>query len=920
MMPTAVFKNGRYLVPEVVQTSAMDCGPASLKALLDGFGISVSYGRLREACQTEVDGTSIDTLEEVAVQLGLEATQTLVPVDHVLLPEAQVLPAIAVVRLPNGQTHFLVLWRKHGQFVQVMDPATGRRWPASEKLLNELYVHGMPVPAAAWRAWAGTDGLLKPLRSRLQKLGMPSATCEQLIRETLADENWRPIACLDGATRQVESLIKSGGLRRGEHAAGVVESIFRQTLEPDADSFLMPPSYWCAQPAPPGPNGEEMLFVQGAVVVKATKRKGMLLPSDEPIGPEAPKNEPQLPDELVAALKEPPTRPTRELFKFLKADGLLAPLMIALTSGIAAAAVVLEALIFRGFLEMGTVFNLSQQRLLAVGAILVFVMLLLCLEWPLMLAIMRLGRHLEARLRVAFLKKIPRLSDRYFHSRLTSDMAERSHSVQILRGLPGIGAQLLRSVFSLVFTMVGIIWLDPGCAPLAILAAIASVALPMMLQPYLAQRDLRLRTHMGAISRFYLDALLGLIPIRAHRAERAVRREHESLLVEWTRAGLGVQRAAVTTQGLLSLVSFSLVAWLLFDHLARTAEIGGMLLLVYWALNLPNLGQQVTAFARQYPAHRNITLRLLEPLGALEESEATPKSSSPEKAKTVSTSVSPKKPASSRLGVSIAMRNVTVRAGGHEILRNVRLDIEPGTHVAIVGESGAGKSSLVGLLLGWHKASSGTVLVDNALLSGELLSRLRGETAWVDPAIHLWNRSLMDNLHYGIHDDTSSRFGHIVRQADLLSVLEAMPDGFQTSLGEGGAFVSGGEGQRVRLGRAMLRADARLAVLDEPFRGLDRERRRCLLKRARQWWKDATLFCVTHDIAETLDFDLVIVIDKGQVIEAGLPETLAARASSRYRAMLDAEEEVRTGLWSSVDWRRLWLDKGRLAENPEAVN
>ena len=77
----------RFLAPEVVQTSAMDCGPASLKCLLEGFGIPVSYGRLREACQTDVDGTSIDTIEEVAGQLGLEAEQVMVPDDHLLLPE-----------------------------------------------------------------------------------------------------------------------------------------------------------------------------------------------------------------------------------------------------------------------------------------------------------------------------------------------------------------------------------------------------------------------------------------------------------------------------------------------------------------------------------------------------------------------------------------------------------------------------------------------------------------------------------------------------------------------------------------------------------------------------------------------------------------------------------------------------------------
>ena len=82
----------RLLVPEVVQISAMDCGPASLKCLLEGYGISVSYGRLREACQTDVDGTSINTMEEVAVQLGLVAEQIMLPVDHLLLPETRALP------------------------------------------------------------------------------------------------------------------------------------------------------------------------------------------------------------------------------------------------------------------------------------------------------------------------------------------------------------------------------------------------------------------------------------------------------------------------------------------------------------------------------------------------------------------------------------------------------------------------------------------------------------------------------------------------------------------------------------------------------------------------------------------------------------------------------------------------------------
>ena len=152
-MTTAIPRHRRRSwVPEVVQTSAMDCGPAALTSLLEGFGLSVSYGRLREACQTDVDGTSIDTVEAIIVQLGLDAEQILVPVDHLLVPEAMALPAIVVVRRPNGATHFVVAWRRHGRVMQIMDPGTGRRWPTCRRFLDELYVHTQTLPAAAWRA------------------------------------------------------------------------------------------------------------------------------------------------------------------------------------------------------------------------------------------------------------------------------------------------------------------------------------------------------------------------------------------------------------------------------------------------------------------------------------------------------------------------------------------------------------------------------------------------------------------------------------------------------------------------------------------------------------------------------------------------------------------------------------------------
>jgi ABC-type multidrug transport system fused ATPase/permease subunit len=546
-------------------------------------------------------------------------------------------------------------------------------------------------------------------------------------------------------------------------------------------------------------------------------------------------------------------------------------------------------------------------------ALLVFLAALTLLELPIASGILRIGRHLEARLRTTFLEKIPRLGDRYFHSRLTSDMAERSHSTHRLRLLPGLGGQLLRSVFELIVTVAGIIWLDPLLAVPVLIAASLAVGLPLIAQPMFAERDLRMRSQTGALSRFYLDALLGLVPVLTHRAERSLRREHESLLVEWAHAAFGLLRAILWLEAVQWLTGFGLAAWLMLDHISRAGEAGGALLLVYWALNLPGLGEEIVQVARQYPSYRNVTLRLLEPLGALEDESTAPKSPGEASPESLANEFeSAPQTVDRSVGVAIELANVNVHAAGHTILEEINLKIEPGDHVAIVGPSGAGKSSLLGLLLGWYRPAEGSVVVDGASLEGAHLDRLRERTAWVDPAVHLWNRSLFSNLCYGNPDAVPT--AALLEQSNLRQLLEELPDGLQTDLGESGGLVSGGEGQRVRLGRALLKRGVRLALLDEPFRGLDRHQRRELLARARRHWDRTTLLCVTHDVGETMGFPRVLVIENGHIVEDGNPEELARQADSRYRALVEAEEGVREGSWSSGDWRHLRMEDGRLTE------
>jgi ABC-type bacteriocin/lantibiotic exporter with double-glycine peptidase domain len=896
----------RLIIPEVVQTSAMDCGPAALKCLLEGFGIPVSYGRLREACQTDVDGTSIDTLEEVAVRLGLDAEQVMVPPDFVLSEDAGALPSIAVAALPDRRTHFVVAWRRHGGLVQLMDPGTGRRWPSCDQFLSSLHVHTQLVEVSVWRDWATSESFLQPLQRKLTGLGLLHADAIRLLATAVADSRWHSLAALEASARTVESIVGCGGLHRGVETARIVERLYERALsEAGKSAAVIPSQHWSLRPGPPGAGGQERIFFRGAVLVRA---KGRLRPADISMVGQNP-TDTRLTPRLTVALNEPPPRPGRALLQFLEKDGARAPVVIGALL-LAAIGVMVEAVLYRSFLDLADELDLAGSGLLAVGAFMFLGAALLGLELGTTACLLGVGRRLECRLRMAFLKKIPRLGDRYFHSRLNSDMAERSHGLHRIRILPHLGGSLFRSTFELILTTAGIILLDPGSAPLAIVTALAAVTLPVVVQPMLYERDMAVQNHGASLSRYYLDALLGLVPLRTHRAERALRREHADSLRTWRRASFRLQRLVVSWQGLQSLICFGLACWLVADHVARVRELGSVLLLVYWALNLPFLGQETAQVAWQYPAYRNLTVRLLELLEAPEDAEVEPPPSNCVESEGTSVTAN-------TAGASIHLDNVSVQLSGHSVLKDIRVAMPAGSHLAIVGSSGAGKSSLVGTLLGWHRPASGRVLVDGMRLDGNHLQQIRQATAWLDPAVQIWNRSLLENLRYGSADCLST--WATLEAAELHELLQKLPDGLQTVLGESGALVSGGEGQRIRLARALLRANVRLVILDEPFRGLDRQQRRVLLDRCRQHWRDATLLCVTHDLGETLSFPRVLVMEEGRVVEDGAPKDLARQANSHYRNMLLAEEDVLENMWSSAIWQHLRLDRGQLTRSEQAV-
>jgi len=849
----------RLLIPEVIQTSAMDCGPAALKALFGGFDQYLSYGRLREACQTDVDGTSIDTLEEVARRLGLDVEQRMMPRDLVLSESAACVPAIIVTRLPDGATHFVVVWRAQGALVQVMDPAGGRIWLPRERFLDSLYIHEQPVPRAAWDEWCLSAAFTDGLKDRCRAL--------QVTQPAGFD-----VTQLDAALRMAGALHTAGKLQSGDEAQQFLE-LCRERPE------QIPAEFWAAR----GTDDAGEVILRGAVLIAALG----LRESSEP-----------LPESLAAIRNEPPPKPWAPILQALQGESRRALAFLGAALLLAAGGALLEAILFLGLLDFAGHLELTQQRLTAVGLVLALIAALLALDWAAALGLMRLGRRVEVVLRARLALKIPALNDRYFQSRLISDMAFRAHALHLLRELPEIAGHLIRCIATLVFTATAISWLYPEAALAAWLAVLAAIGVPVLFQPWLNERDLRLRELGGSLSRFHLDSLFGSRAIQAHGAQGNMRTTHAQQLREWAGAGLRHHSVLVRAELAQMVASFAPVVWIVYSQGVGGSV--GLLLLVYWALAIPATGRQLAAIAWSLPTLRNTMLRYLEPLGAPEEvvlqSSAGLATSS---------------------GARVSIEGATVVAGGHVVLSDVSVHVAPGEHVAIVGPSGSGKSALMGLLLGWHQPSQGRVRVDDRELDATVLHHLRQQTAWIDPQVHLFKDTLLKNVRYGNEAVAHDRLQTASNSAGLMNVLRRLPEGLQSPLGEGGALMAGGEGQRVRMARAFMRDGVRLAIIDEGSRGLDRADRQRFLTEARGHFAGSTLFFVTHDIGDTLQFDRVIVLDGGRIVEDGNPGELRSQ-SSRYAQLVDSDAEAHHRLWSRPAWKRLTMRAGTLQSTRDA--
>jgi ATP-binding cassette subfamily B protein len=479
------------------------------------------------------------------------------------------------------------------------------------------------------------------------------------------------------------------------------------------------------------------------------------------------------------------------------------------------------------------------------------------------------GRDIEYDLRNDLFAHLETLPLGFYQQRQTGDLMSRLvNDVTAVRMLLGPG--ILNFIDTPIYYLYGLtimLSIDPGLTLAALAVYPAALAVVKRTSRLLMERMLRVQEGLGDLSSRVQENLAGMHVVKAYAAQEHEIRSFTRLNERFQEQSLRLARMRGFIGPVMNIVggTGSCVVVLYGGHqvIAGRLSIGdlvafiGYLGLLAWPTMA--LGWMLSILQRGRAA-----LQRLNELFAVVPAITSPPGAAP----------------IDGLRGELALRGVSFRYPGRPdgppALDDVDLTVPAGRTVAIVGRTGAGKSSLVQLLPRLFDVDAGSVLLDGRDVRSLPLEWLRRQVGLVPQDPFLFSRTIRENVAFALEPDGNGRVEEAVGMAALERDLAEFPHGLDTIVGERGVTLSGGQKQRVALAR-VLAAAPRVLILDDALSMVDAQTEREILDRLRGFFRARTTILVAHRITTVKEADLICVVDEGRVVELGDHETLLAR-------------------------------------------
>lgn len=225
---------------------------------------------------------------------------------------------------------------------------------------------------------------------------------------------------------------------------------------------------------------------------------------------------------------------------------------------------------------------------------------------------------------------------------------------------------------------------------------------------------------------------------------------------------------------------------------------------------------------------------------------------------------------------------------GIKALRDVSFRIRPGQTLAVIGNTGSGKSTIAALLCRLYDVTDGTIRVDGVDVRDYALTSLREQIGYVPQDVFLFSDSIRNNINFGLNQPDEARMAQAARDADVYDNIIRFPEGFDTKVGERGITLSGGQKQRVSMARALVK-EPKILILDDSLSAVDTKTENAILDSLQRVMKNRTSLIISHRVSSVKLADEILVIDDGQIVQHGPHATLMAEADGLYRALYERQ-------------------------------